>query len=829
MKRFFYIYLLCVSSIGGYCTESVDLLKIAHEALSDNLHRVAQVNAEKALKDSNATNRQVALEILLESLARQNKYAEVLNVLEQNSSIVVSARNEDSLRYWRVLALFNEERFNDIANIINSGSVGTNSFYDVATMRIAARTRALSGDVAGATELFAKVDLSTTNLTIRTSNALEWAVSLDKRAQYDEALDVLKQLSQFGVNNTFVNEGALLRGRILMRLGRVVEGTRIMDALAMNEHVAEIPRVQALVEMSVYKLDSALTNEAVAYARSAYERAQLAETRKLAGFRLGDLLCNSADTIEEGAKIIKALVREFPEHSDSMHAHLKLADSYLQLNQAEQAAAEYRVFLETYPSSALDVRVLQGRGWALFKLKRFTEAGLTFEKAAELTDVPAEKVECVFKRCDALMAAGRYVDAANAYADLNKRFPDLELAGKALYLSAEALERAGDMDAALALYLKTAQRYPHKDVASDSLLRAASIQSAKRELDQALDIYSLVLKNFTNNSVVAKSYLGRGKVYYSKFQFDKAMQDFAAVAEVAPDRIDEARYFLILTLYGLGRDSEALESAGAFVIGFPNSNFLPDMLLWLGKFHFNRSNFVEAVKYFKAYATGFEDRKWADAALLWQARALFSGGDYTLAIETIAKMVSRFPESSRILEARFVQAESLIELARFDAAILLLDNILEQDPESVWGRKALLRKGNCLFALGAGNRVRYEDALAVYQRATQMPGLTSAALIELFYKTGRCLEKLERFDEAVDCYYSQVLLRYLKDKATGTWYNEETLSLVVRAAFSVAEIFEKKGEYEQAVSVLEKIRKSVSAASDEALRRINVLKNIRGS
>lgn len=46
---------------------------------------------------------------------------------------------------------------------------------------------------------------------------------------------------------------------------------------------------------------------------------------------------------------------------------------------------------------------------------------------------------------------------------------------------------------------------------------------------------------------------------------------------------------------------------------------------------------------------------------------------------------------------------------------------------------------------------------------------------------------------------------------------------------SVQQRFLKKGEYEQAVSVLEKIRKSVSAASDEALRRIEVLKKIRGS
>lgn len=207
---------------------------------------------------------------------------------------------------------------------------------------------------------------------------------------------------------------------------------------------------------------------------------------------------------------------------------------------------------------------------------------------------------------------------------------------------------------------------------------------------------------------------------------------------------------------------------------------------------------------------------------------MFNSGEFLAAVETIARMVKLFPKSSRIPEARFVQADALIELARFDAAILLLDGILERAPESKWGRLALLRKGNCLFALGAGNRVRYEEALAAYQRMLQEESLPAALLIELYYKSGRCLEKLERYDEAIECYYSEVLLRYMRESAQGTWYDETTLSLVVRAAFSTAEIFEKQGEYQQAVNVLQKIVESGSLAADEALKRIEVLKKIRG-
>ncbi len=808
---------------------SASYLDIAEEALSDALYRVAQTNAAQALQDErDAPGREKALGILLEALANQRRYDEMLQILEQNSRIVAEAANGDALLYWRVLALFNNQRFDDVANIVNSDRVSSNSVYGVTMLRIGARSRGQAGDFEGALALFARVDQSTADLQIRAANALEWALVLDSQGVYTEALRVLKMLSQLGIAGDAVNEGALLRGRILMKQGKSEEATLVMNALAMNERVAEIPRVQAQVEMSVYKFEGGLTNEAIAYARSAYERAQLPATRKLAGYRLGDLLCLDPATIEEGTKLIKTLVREFPEDADSMQAHLKLADSLLQMKQPERAAAEYRILLETYPASSLDCRVMQGRGWALFQLGRYTEAGVAFAKAAQLTDDAAVKAECIFKRCDALLADRRYAEAAVAYRELTDLYPDSLYAGRALFQSADSLERAGNLAEALERYRQVAARYPHRDVAPDALLRVAAIQSSARELAQAVETYSLVIRNFTNATLSARAYMGRGKVYYSKYEFKNAMQDFAAVAEISPARLDEARYFLTLSLYGSGRDSDALESANAFIINFPDSPYFPDMLLWLGKFNFNRLDYAAAIKYFEEFAVGFPDRKWADAALLWEARAMYNSGDFTAAVETVARMVKLYPDSARIAEARFVQADALIELARFDAAILLLDGILASAPESKWGRLALLRKGNCLFALGAGNPVRYEEALAAYLKMAGAEGLSSALLIELYYKAGRCLEKLERFEEAVGCYYAEVLLRYLRESAAGVWYDETTLSLVVRAVFSAAEIFEKQGEYKKAVSVLEKIVKSGNLASDEALRRIEVLKKIRG-
>ena len=59
--------------------------------------------------------------------------------------------------------------------------------------------------------------------------------------------------------------------------------------------------------------------------------------------------------------------RRFPGTEESRVAHLRFADTLLELGDAEAAEREYSALLQTYPEHALDVRVLAGRGWAMLE------------------------------------------------------------------------------------------------------------------------------------------------------------------------------------------------------------------------------------------------------------------------------------------------------------------------------------------------------------------------------------------------------------------------------------------------------------------------------
>jgi len=793
--------------------------------LHDRLYLVAQAHAEKAMKAGDE-NFEPAMLVLLEALSEQGKFDEMLNRLDAIDNARVSVASSPGLSYWRAVALINVGKVSAAAAVAESAAHADSSAsaFGDALLGIAARARKLSGDLPAALELFATVDRGSTNRVTRAANALEWALTLDQAGRADAALEVLKMQAELGIVDGQVSEGALLRGRILMRQGKAAEATLVFTQLSMNERASEAARVQALVDMSVYTFNTGKTNEAVAYARSAYERARQPDTRRLAGFRLGDLLTSSPMTIDEGESIVKALVREYPEHPASMGAQLKLADSLLQAKRPERAAAEYRIFLETYPSSSLDAAVLQGRGWALMQLGRFSEASGVFVRAMEAATNDSVKAECLYKQGDALLADGRFTEASQAYAKLAASFAQSVYADRALYQSADALERAGRQADAMAQYRIVAKTYPDRDVAPKALLRLASLQKDAGDYEAAVETYTAVLQGFSQKNVRMDAFMGRGKAHYRTYRFDSAMQDFASVAENDAERRDEARFMLTLCLYGVGRDKEARAAAAAFLVDFPESTRLPDMMLWLGKFDFNRGKYEDAQRFFLDYVARWPKKRWSDAALLWAARAAFGNNDFTGAVELVTRLVRSFPQSARLPEALLVQADSLMELARFDEAVLLLDQVIAQVPESEWGRKALQRKGDSLFAMGADNGLRYQDAMASYRLSLDRGNLTPSVQLLLQFKVGRCLEKMKRVDDAIDQYYAEVIVRYLNERERGTWFDDASTGLFVRAAFNVAELYEQKGQAEQAVRVLQRVVQSGGPGEEEARQRIERLR-----
>jgi hypothetical protein len=122
--------------------------------------------------------------------------------------------------------------------------------------------------------------------------------------------------------------------------------------------------------------------------------------------------------------------------------------------------------------------------------------------------------------------------------------------------------------------------------------------------------------------------------------------------------------------------------------------------------------------------------------------------------------------------------------------------------------------------MGADNPARYHAALTAYQTAVLGENLTATQRVTLSFKIARTLEKLKRTEEAVDQYYTQVVLAYRAGVARGESYEDEARAVFSRAALRLADEYESRGRDFQAIRVLELVVASRVPAADEAARRI---------
>ena len=493
--------------------------------------------------------------------------------------------------------------------------------------------------------------------------------------------------------------------------------------------------------------------------RRAYGEVRSAPLRRRVGLRLGRVLVRDPKTAAEGAKLVRAIVRDSPDAEGAREAFFDMADAEMEAGRWQAAADALREAIEIWPDAAKSGSVQEGRGWAFLKLGRREEALEAFHLAAELATNDLARATAVAKEGDVLAELGRDDEATARYRDVLARWPKTEVAAK--------LER---------------------------IVRIRELESKGREL-------------------------------YKEFRFDAARKTFDEVAAADPARRPRMAFFAVLCLYGEGLDEEAGRKAEELAGACPDAAVRAEATLWLAKFRYNRREWKEAGRLFAACADAFEDGEKKADALLWASRAAFAANDFGLAIQLSTRVAEKSPDGSPSrVKALLVQGEALIELARFDEAVLVLERVMAADGADAADRlRSQTLRADALYAMGADNPARYAAALDAY-RAILFGGILSPSeRLVVSFKIARSLEKLKRMNEAIDQYYSQVVLAYRDGRLARARFDDEARAAFSRAAFRLADEYESRGRDDTAANVLELVAESDVHAAEEARRRIQKL------
>lgn len=501
----------------------------------------------------------------------------------------------------------------------------------------------------------------------------------------------------------------------------------------------------------------------VALLRKAYGSVKDASRRQLVGIRLGAALLLQPETMDEGRRLVRAIVKESPDVDGAREAFLAMADAEVGRGDWKSAAETYHEAIETWPAVAKQADVQEGRGWVFRNLGRKEEALEAFRLAGQLAK-------------------------------------DDETRATALVKEGDVLQELGKEGEAMAAYRAVLAKYPKAKAAVDL---KGIVEICERE--------------------------AKGRELYRAFKFDEAMKAFEEIAKMDASVRFRMEFFIALCLYGQGRDddacvhmrrlTEAKEKVGAEI--------RQSATLWLAKFLFNRREWKESGGLFAAYAEAEPNPAKASEALLWAARAAFSENDFNQAILLSAKVVAKQSEAGRARpQALLVQGQALIELARFDEAVLVFDRVASSDEVPSEDRlRARMFKADALYAMGADNQSRYAAALEAYRAIQLGGGLSPSDQIVVSFKIARTLAKLKRIEEAVDQYYSQVVLAYLEGRRGNVHFTEEARAAFSRAGFWLADEHESRGRDWQAVNILTLVAESDVPAAVEAAKRIGRIEN----
>ncbi len=816
-------------------------LATARRALGDGLWDVAaKVAAKTAEETTNAQVRTTARLVELEALSGAGRAADILTRLASWADAT-----GEGFRYWRAWANLECGKV-DVARHLLAENFAS-PVYSVLALRLSARAAVVGGDRSSAMALFERASAALAkDPAARAENAVEWARALERFDDASGALTVLAREGASSVPGPAGDEARLLAARLTMRTGNASRGRILLETLiARGTNTEERVYVLAACALSEVFFAAGATNDAQRVASNAVARATRPALVRHAGFTLGFALLADPATYVQGHGMISALVRKYPGEAESGKAQLRLADGLLAVGDAAAAVREYEVLLQAYPEHTLDAHVQEGRGLAFARLGRHAEAAGMFARAAQVSTNAAVRARCIFEQAEALAADGRFEEAAAIYATVDAG----DLQSEARFRQADSLRRANRMKEASDLFRALIK--DGGDNAVEATLRVASIEVIRGHLEQAISDYGTVLGEAPAHSPSpeqkVRALSGRGRALYRAYRFREAEADFAAVARLQPARRDEMGFLSALCLYGDGRDRDAYAAARALQSTVPDSSLRCDLQFWLAKYEAERREWTSAISGFEACMTNAHATVTRRLdSIVRAARCAAALSDFPKVVELTGRVatnavpveaVSGRAESEALLvaEALFLQGEALKELARFDEAVLVFERAGRMAVSETLRRRAEISRADCLFAMGADDAKCYQNALESYRALLQGEKLTPSARLELAFKVGRTCEKLRRFEEAAEEYYTNVVLAYwngvrpdAEDASPRVLFDGTARAFFARAAFILADYYESRGEPRQAVRMLKYLVAAQVPSADEAKRRIRRLKERGG-
>jgi TolA-binding protein len=197
----------------------------------------------------------------------------------------------------------------------------------------------------------------------------------------------------------------------------------------------------------------------------------------------------------------------------------------------------------------------------------------------------------------------------------------------------------------------------------------------------------------------------------------------------------------------------------------------------------------------------YPDSRWVDDSLLLLGKAFYHKGEYEKSVRKFEELEAHFPESDLVEEGRYWRGLALLETGREDEAISALEALISAE-DSPW-------RGAVLVALGdvASRRGEAEEASGYYRGAIQVSG-DKKTKARAYLRLGKEFQALKDFEGALPAFRS-------------AWNLKASPALSYEARMQIGACLEETGDFEGALAnyhLLEKDDRWIARLADIWLR-----------
>jgi TolA-binding protein len=483
----------------------------------------------------------------------------------------------------------------------------------------------------------------------------------------------------------------------------------------------------------------------------------------------------------EAAQNCRKLVERFPDHPIAVDASLILGHQQIESGHFDEAIKQLQALLEQSPNLPAEARFrinyLLGEAQYLdgnIANARDIFHALSLQQSDHRQDALFNWAICSLELGDgaAFEQAFRQIDEGN---------PAQQLVGDLLFDKGLLEAKSGNAgaDETLRNFIKRFPNHPQK-------AQAHLIQAELRMTGQPPDLK------------------GAGKT----------------LGEVGPsgdlqsdEKTDRVKFFLAASDPSQNaRSVQAL--AQDYLQKYPDSPAKAEVRLKLGELYFRENNFPNAQTQFELVREDSPDSPLVETALFLAGESARK----SLNPASIDRAISLFEDVNKLggplkFQARLEQAATMRQTKHEKEAIVLLDDLLTQNPPTDIRYQALDGKGECLFTLAANDPKMYELAINTFNILLSSEGLPTEWRQQALYQKGKCFEKLGKLDEALSNYYDVLAAEGGRDQL---WF--------FRAGFDAAQILEDRRSWSSAASVYERLANTRGARSEEAKIRLTRLR-----